>query len=210
MGIKERRAREKTYRKQEILNTAKKVFMEKGISLTRLEDIAERAELSPATIYLYFKNKEELYASLNLDTLNFIYVKLMNISKNKKIGPAEKLIKVKNAFYKTFQNDPLILRNIIRVQLEDGLTTLSPGLLSQINSSTKRTMNAIAEIYEQGVVEGVFRKEKGIGVADMLWGTFTGLMVYEEAKKKIDPRKNYFKATLDRAFNIIFRGLQRT
>ena len=118
MGVKERRAREKEKRRQEILDTAKQVFMIKGISSTTIEDIANRTELSPATIYLYFKNKEELYAYLNLATLEFVCHEVRKIFHSKRlVGPGEKIAEVKNAFYKTFKYDPLILRNVMRVQL---------------------------------------------------------------------------------------------
>lgn len=208
MGVKERRAREKEKRRQEILDTAKKVFMMKGISLTTIEDIANGAELSPATIYLYFRNKEELYASLNLATLEFIYHEVRKIFHSKKLGgPREKIAEVKNAFYKAYKSDPLILRNIMRGLLENTLTTLSSDLVSGINSLTKTTMTIIKDIYEEGVREGIFREEKGIAVADMMWAMFVGLVLYEEAKKGLDHRKNFLKSTLDMAFDIFLKGV---
>ena len=43
---------------------AKRVFSEKGYSKSTMEDIAREAELSPGTLYLYFKNKDELFFSI--------------------------------------------------------------------------------------------------------------------------------------------------
>jgi AcrR family transcriptional regulator len=57
MGIKERKARERESRRQEILNTAKELFMIKGLSSTTIEDIGNRAKISAGTTHLYFKNK---------------------------------------------------------------------------------------------------------------------------------------------------------
>ncbi len=65
MGTKERRLREKERRRQLILIAAKRVFSEKGFSKSTMENIASEAELSLGTLYQYFKNKEELYASLS-------------------------------------------------------------------------------------------------------------------------------------------------
>ena len=49
--------KEKKERRRQIQSAAKAMFTEKGYSKTTMEDIAQRAELSPGTLYLYFKNK---------------------------------------------------------------------------------------------------------------------------------------------------------
>ena len=64
MGIQERKKRERERRRQQIMVAAKNVFAQKGFNKATMEDIAKEAELSPGTLYLYFKNKEELYKAL--------------------------------------------------------------------------------------------------------------------------------------------------
>ncbi len=208
MGITERKAREKERRRQIIMDTAKEIFQEKGLSSTTIEDIATRAELSTATIYLYFKNKEELYAYLNLKTVQIVQDEIEKVYNREDLNPDEKMVEFQNVFYKTFERDPLILKNIIRLQLEDGLTTLSPDLLNDINVSTKKAMALIANTYQEGVTQGILQKENGVVIADVMWATFIGLMIYEEAKRKINPPHDFLKPTLDTAFKIFLRGIQ--
>jgi AcrR family transcriptional regulator len=50
--------------RQALLNAALRVFSEKGLEATRLEDIAERAEVTRGALYWHFKNKEDLLISL--------------------------------------------------------------------------------------------------------------------------------------------------
>ena len=64
MGIQERKEREKERRRQQIMVAAKRVFSEKGFNKATMEDIAQEAELSPGTLYLYFKNKDALVAEI--------------------------------------------------------------------------------------------------------------------------------------------------
>ena len=80
MGIQERKEREKERRKQQILVAAKRVFSEKGFNKATMEDIAQEAELSPGTLYLYFKNKEELYASLSLRILQYLLLRIEHVN----------------------------------------------------------------------------------------------------------------------------------
>jgi AcrR family transcriptional regulator len=64
MGIAERREREKEQRRADIIDAAERVFFSKGWQTATMDDVAEACELSKATLYLYFKNKEELYAAI--------------------------------------------------------------------------------------------------------------------------------------------------
>src|SRR3989338_10049568 len=64
MGILERKEREKRQRKELILEGARKLFQERGFLNVTMSDLAESAELSIATLYLYFKNKDDIYAGL--------------------------------------------------------------------------------------------------------------------------------------------------
>ena len=64
MGVVERKEREKKQRRENILEAARGLFQERGFLNVTISDIAEVTELSIGTLYLYFKNKEDLYAGL--------------------------------------------------------------------------------------------------------------------------------------------------
>ena len=48
---------------QRILDAAVAVFAERGFFVSRISDIADRADVADGTVYLYFKNKDEILAS---------------------------------------------------------------------------------------------------------------------------------------------------
>ncbi|WP_375592019.1 TetR/AcrR family transcriptional regulator [Chitiniphilus eburneus] len=62
--IAKRWSRRKAARPQEILEAALDVFAEKGYAAAKVEDIARHAGVTRGTPYLYFKNKEEIFAAL--------------------------------------------------------------------------------------------------------------------------------------------------
>ncbi len=64
MGTLERREREKAERRRQILKAARKLFWKNGFARTTMPAIAEAAELSAGTLYLYFPSKHALYAEL--------------------------------------------------------------------------------------------------------------------------------------------------
>jgi TetR/AcrR family transcriptional regulator len=65
MGTSERKEREKEKRRNDIVDAAEKVFFSKGIEAATMDDIAEMAELSKGTLYLYFRNKLELLLAVH-------------------------------------------------------------------------------------------------------------------------------------------------
>lgn len=65
MGRTERRDREKKEMRDKILNAALKLFVEKGFENVSIRKIAKRIEYSPGTIYLYFKDKDEIFFELH-------------------------------------------------------------------------------------------------------------------------------------------------
>lgn len=61
--------RRKDERPAEIIAAALAVFAARGFSATRLDDIAARAGISKGTLYLYFRNKEDLFKAMVREVL---------------------------------------------------------------------------------------------------------------------------------------------
>ena len=65
MGTNERRSKEKKEMRGLILETAMRLFLKEGFEKVTIRRIAEEIEYSPGTIYLYFKNKNEIVFALH-------------------------------------------------------------------------------------------------------------------------------------------------
>ena len=59
-AIRHRRDQEKQELRQTILNAAGELFLEQGYERFSLRKVAERIGYSPTTIYLYFRDKDDL------------------------------------------------------------------------------------------------------------------------------------------------------
>ena len=68
MGVKERKARQKKFLRQEILDAASELFVKEGYENVSMRRIADKIEYSPTTIYLYFKDKAELLEQVCQET----------------------------------------------------------------------------------------------------------------------------------------------
>jgi AcrR family transcriptional regulator len=68
LGVKERKARQKKFLRQEILDAASELFVKEGYENVSMRRIADKIEYSPTTIYLYFKDKAELLEQVCQET----------------------------------------------------------------------------------------------------------------------------------------------
>jgi len=99
MTISARKERQKEELRTKILQAARELFMAKGFEETSIRNIAEKIEYSPTTIYLYFKDKDDIFYSLHQEgfaLLNQYFKPLAHVS-----DPFERL-KAVNKAYITF------------------------------------------------------------------------------------------------------------
>jgi AcrR family transcriptional regulator len=209
MGIQERKERERGRRRQQIMIAATRVFSDKAFSKATMEDIAKEAELSPGTLYLYFKNKDELFASLSLRILHYMNIRLQHVTKEKDKSPEQKIEALKEALYDVYEFDPTVLINMFHLQSSETLKNLSPHLLSDIKELSRSSFGSMAEIFKEGIHQGDFIDRHPNALADIVWALFSGVVLWEESKRIIDHEKDFLKPTLEIAFEIFGRGIKK-
>jgi AcrR family transcriptional regulator len=206
MGIKERKEREKERRRQQIMVAARRVFSDKGFSRATMEDIANEAELSAGTIYLYFKNKDELCASLTLRILQYLQMRVEHVYNEKELNISEKINSLKTALYDVYEFDPLILRNMFHLHSSETFKNLSSELLDEINRLSRKAIRTIGTIFKDSLKDGVFADRDATEIAYVVWAVFSGLALWEESRKTFAYDVD-LKETLSLAFDIIQMGL---
>jgi AcrR family transcriptional regulator len=210
MGIQERKKRERERRRQQIMIAAKRVFSAKGFNKTTMEDIAKEAELSPGTLYLYFKNKDELFSSLSIRILQYLNIRLEHVANSKDIRNIDQKIEsLKEAMRDVYRFDPHMLVNMFHLQSSDIIKKLSPKLLSDIKALSQNSLSIMNQIFEEGIEKGAFMNNPPHAYADMVWSIFSGIVLWGESKKMIDGQSSYVEQTLDTAFEIFCRGIRQ-
>jgi len=96
MGISERKEREKQELKNRIVDVASQMFLETGFEKTSIRNIAEKIEYSPATIYLYYKDKNELFYAVHEKGFALLFEKMHPLTQI--INPMERLRKMGEAY----------------------------------------------------------------------------------------------------------------
>ena len=111
MGIADRKLREKEQRRTAILDAAECLFFSRSYEDVPMEDIAREVELNKATIYLYFKNKEALYATIVLRGVELLKKKFLECME-KDVPGIVKVVLMGQAYYRFSLEYPDYLRMI--------------------------------------------------------------------------------------------------
>jgi AcrR family transcriptional regulator len=119
MGVKERKARQKTHLRQEILVAASELFVEEGFENVSMRRIAEKIEYSPTTIYLYFKDKSELLEQVCHDTFSRLIIHLSRIFEQPG-DPVDRLKRGLVAYVKFGLSNPQHYRATLMMPIPDG------------------------------------------------------------------------------------------
>lgn len=210
MGViekrQDRRAREREQRRTDILAAARGVFAEKGFSQATIEEIAGSCEVSPGTIYLYFRSKEELYVSLLFQAMDLFEDGFAQIRASRR-RPQRKVRAVWDFFYDFYADYPELYRVFLFLHSERLREVLSDSVVTDVNARSARNFFIAAEIVKEAVDAGVYRKVEPLEAVDTLWSLFIGLAHQCETRRNLGVRGFTMKATHRHGFDFIERGL---
>ncbi len=177
MGIQERKQREKEERKEKILECAEKIFLKKGLGGATMNDVADACELSKATLYLYYKNKEELY----LTVLHRAMVKLaeiMEVFSEKGSDALERFLLVGVAYIEFFKRYPAHFSILLTHTSDEGL--FQPELAEigmRIMEANQRVWKVGVENLQRGMEDGIFKKDINPHEVELMyWTTSNGVL----------------------------------
>lgn len=209
MGIQERKQREKERRRQQIMVAAKRVFIKKGYGRATMESIAKEAELSAGTLYLYFRNKGELWATLSVRVLQYLLIRLDHLDSQMDLDYKGKISQLKSVLLDAYEFDPMIFKSLFSLQTSETLKELNPELIQEIKTLGRQTIKKIAAIFQQGINHGVCLDRHPMEIADIVWSLFSGLVLWEASKQSGDFHSNSdrLKPTLETAFEIFEKGI---
>ncbi|MFY9111938.1 MAG: TetR/AcrR family transcriptional regulator, partial [Desulfomonilia bacterium] len=156
-----------------ILNAAKHVFAMEGFYNSKVSEIAREAHVADGTIYLYFKNKDDILISLFEEELNRIIITVKSKIENIE-DPREKLIVFCDNHLNMVESDRA-LAEVIQVELRQS----NKFMREYKNKHFLAYLNIIADIIAQGQEQGIFRLDVKPDIfARVIFGSLDELSTY--------------------------------
>lgn len=215
MGIKERRKREKEERKQAIIDAAEKVIFSQGLEQATMEEIAREAELSKGTLYLYFKNKTELYLAICERGSNLLNSRFAKVLAEDRTG-IELMRKLGETYLNFVLEYPDYFNAFIHYETLQDVEELENSDMAQVCENNVReamtfTIRALQIGMQDGTIDDSYDPRE---LAVLIWGSTRGMIQITHMKKQghhfkiVDEMdlevRNLFKGFL----NLIGRGMQ--
>lgn len=162
--------------RQAISKAAEQLFLKKGIDNTSMDEIARAAGYSKATLYVYFKNKEELIGFLVLESMRKLYDAIC-LALKKSQDTKKRYLEICNALVQYQEEYPFYFQAVletINIDFETGnflpeeKETFLVG--EQIN-------DLLAAFLEAGIAQGDIRSDIEIfPTIFSFWGMLSGLL----------------------------------
>lgn len=156
MGTTQRKERERDQRRRDILSSARVAFLKHGIATTTMERIAQEAELAKGTLYLYFRNREELLMGLLADDLRTLTASITTVA-NSPLSPPEKLKQAFTTFHSYSQENVFFYQMMTHTNVGLMISSVAENpVITDFVSINEQLITIVESIVEQGVREGYF------------------------------------------------------
>lgn len=199
MGVAERRERERKARRETLLHAARSVLLERGVRGTTTKEIAERCELSEATLFFYFKSKDEILVSLIFESIAFWADGLDRLAaRNLTRGQTlDEIWRFHELVYREHPEYYLISTYLAQPRV---LESVSPEVKEEIAKRSGENFRRLSKLLStSGGAAG------GRVLADAIWAAFLGLTIVSAARQNL----GFGEASLGRAHRAkVFEALK--
>lgn len=183
MGISDRRQREKEQRKTGIIDAAERLFFSRRYEDVSMDDIAREVELNKATLYLYFENKETLFATLVLRGIEILKEKYLECME-KQVPGIVKVALMGQAYYQFSQEYPDYLR-LIHFYGSERFSKENP-YTAEIGKGYGTCRMILRDAIQEGIDDGTIRADLDPFLTSMyLMISFMGILSMEDKWKRV-------------------------
>lgn len=170
-----RKKRKIEKRRQEILTTAKELFLNRSYLDVTMDEIAEAADMSKATIYSYFENKLEIYSAITLADAETL-VESLQTSISERASTRENLGALAKAYITFFFNHPEYFEKLSWFYFPGREKHLSRAQIQAVGEKLEAARDVIAKCLIQGIKRGELRAMDVRTAAATIYSQWLGLV----------------------------------
>jgi len=154
-------------RRQKILEKALIVFMDDGFEAATFQKIADRCGITRTILYLYFKNKREIFTYSIKQLLSSAEEKIKMICDDKKLNSIEKISDILLSILKLLEQNRQLLSVILDYLLLISKSDTNPD--ERVRRRTVRLRHILSSIVIDGIKSGELKKIKIKTMHDSLY-----------------------------------------
>lgn len=187
-----------------ILDGARTIISKEGIKGLSIRKITNAMDYSPAIIYHYFKDKNEIIETIVNDGFGRILTSIRSVTRNEN-DPEKEL---KEIFLKYIEGALSIPEEYKAVMLNDDPSTLQrTGLLEKGISEKSPTMQALCDNLRRGIKLGRYAPCDPELTAQIIWTATFGLIIKLLMEKGIE--EGQVERLIEQHFKLLFYGIMK-
>lgn len=180
----------------QIIQTAERLFSNKGYEGTSVRDIAEEAGVNLAMISYYFGSKEKLMEALFNYRANFFKLKVEELLKDDGLSPFEKI----DALVDMYVGRAMEKQQFQKILLCEQVINKNPVIINLVNEIKKRNTEVISGLIKDGQKKGMFKKNVDVlFMMSTMIGTTSQIMISQDFYRNM----NNLASVPDEEFNSI-------
>lgn len=200
-------SKERQLRKQEeirniILQAARSIISQEGVGGLSIRKITNAIEYSPAIIYHYFKDKNEIVETLVGEGYKRILNSLTLVERNEN-EPEEEIKEIFSNYIKAaFENQEEYMAVMLN---NDSILKQKTAILEKGISQRSRTMGILSDTIKRGVMQGRFSDCDAELTAQIMWTSAFGLIIKLMVEDEISEEQ--VNNLIEQHFKVLFYGI---
>ena len=192
----------------QIIETAEKLFADKGFDGTSVRDISEEAHINVAMISYYFGSKEKLMEAVFEYRIGNFKMRVESLLQDKSLAPLQKV----NMLIDEYIEKVYEKQCFYKIMLCEQVTNKNPMILQAARKIKISNTEVIAELIKDGQKKGVFKKKIDVvfminTMIGTIWQTVMNEEYYKEYNQQKDINIEEFRETLKRKLSIHIKTL---
>ena len=177
-------------RRELLLHHALRLFVRKGLTATRMADIAKAAGVSQGLAYHYFGSKEDIFVELIREAYHNMTQAALGL-KSLPLTPEQKIELAAEKLVQGFAEGDSAALNFLLI-IQASVFDAMPEEAKQMVQGRSRLYQVIADIVCEGQRDGAFKPYEPDDMATLFWSSLAGLAILKaslgEQFKAPDPR----------------------
>ncbi|UCH30344.1 MAG: TetR/AcrR family transcriptional regulator [Myxococcales bacterium] len=188
MAVAARRERERTARREAILDAAEELVVSEGYHGLRMDAVADAVELSKGTLYLYFANKDALCAAVATRFID-TFIPFIESAVDEAPSGLDKIGALLHAQYRFTQENPQHFRFALGWLSAGQTIDDSSEAFQTYRARVGQVLSILVSALQQGQRDGSIRKDiDPLNQAVQIWTSFIGVVLVGVNRESMEQR----------------------
>jgi TetR/AcrR family transcriptional regulator len=150
----DRKEKEREIRRQDIVDAAESLFFSKGFDNVSMNDIAAQAEMARGTLYLYFKNKNDIYAAIAIRAAKILGEMFSEVPRD--LTGIEKIRALSSTYYQFYKKH----KGYYHAYYHSGVFDYkSSHTMEELKVIRKINFEVVSNVIREGFADGTIRED---------------------------------------------------